>query len=26
MDPQITSVSLCTPGCGDTGSWNSFCC
>ncbi|MDR4221534.1 gallidermin family protein, partial [Priestia megaterium] len=18
--------SLCTPGCGDTGSWNSFCC
>ncbi|WP_418056146.1 gallidermin family lantibiotic, partial [Priestia megaterium] len=19
-------VSLCTPGCGDTGSWNSFCC
>ncbi|MGM1036029.1 MAG: gallidermin family lantibiotic, partial [Bacillota bacterium] len=21
-----TSVSLCTPGCGDTGSWNSFCC
>ncbi|MDR0132831.1 gallidermin/nisin family lantibiotic, partial [Priestia megaterium] len=26
VDPQITSVSLCTPGCGDTGSWNSFCC
>ncbi|MFD0084373.1 gallidermin family lantibiotic [Priestia megaterium] len=22
----MTSVSLCTPGCGDTGSWNSFCC
>lgn len=22
----ITSVSLCTPGCGHTGTGNSFCC
>ncbi|MDF2578261.1 MAG: Gallidermin [Chlamydiales bacterium] len=22
----ITSKSLCTPGCGNTGSGNSFCC
>jgi len=22
----ITSRSLCTPGCGNTGSGNSFCC
>lgn len=22
----VTSYSLCTPGCGDTGSYNSFCC
>ncbi|MFB5660294.1 gallidermin family lantibiotic [Alteribacillus sp. HJP-4] len=25
-EPQITSVSLCTPGCGETGSFNSYCC
>lgn len=25
-DPQITSWSLCTPGCANTGSFNSFCC
>ncbi|MED4446865.1 gallidermin/nisin family lantibiotic, partial [Bacillus cereus] len=25
-DPQITSISACTPGCGNTGSFNSFCC
>ncbi|HDR4483582.1 gallidermin/nisin family lantibiotic, partial [Bacillus thuringiensis] len=24
--PQITSISACTPGCGNTGSFNSFCC
>ncbi|MBJ8019850.1 gallidermin/nisin family lantibiotic, partial [Bacillus cereus group sp. N34] len=23
---QITSISACTPGCGNTGSFNSFCC
>lgn len=23
---MITSVSLCTPGCGNTGTGNSFCC
>ena len=22
----ITSKSLCTPGCGNTGTGNSFCC
>ena len=22
----ITSKSLCTPGCGNTGTMNSFCC
>lgn len=22
----ITSQSLCTPGCGNTGTMNSFCC
>ncbi|SDW80820.1 lantibiotic, gallidermin/nisin family [Marininema mesophilum] len=26
VEPQITSVSLCTPGCGETGSFNSYCC
>ena len=26
VNPQITSISLCTPGCGDTGTFNSFCC
>jgi gallidermin/nisin family lantibiotic len=26
VDPQITSKFLCTPGCGNTGSFNSFCC
>ncbi|PFE41926.1 gallidermin/nisin family lantibiotic, partial [Bacillus thuringiensis] len=26
VDPQITSISACTPGCGNTGSFNSFCC
>lgn len=25
-EPQITSYSLCTPGCAYTGSWNSYCC
>lgn len=24
--PAITSYSLCTPGCGNTGTGNSFCC
>ncbi|MGH3833394.1 MAG: gallidermin/nisin family lantibiotic [Pseudonocardiaceae bacterium] len=24
--PMITSAFLCTPGCGHTGSGNSFCC
>jgi gallidermin/nisin family lantibiotic len=24
--PMITSHSLCTPGCGHTGTRNSFCC
>jgi lantibiotic bacteriocin len=24
--PLVTSVSLCTPGCGHTGTGNSFCC
>ncbi len=23
---MITSYSLCTPGCGNSGSFNSFCC
>lgn len=23
---NITSKSLCTPGCGNTGTGNSFCC
>lgn len=23
---RITSAIICTPGCGDTGSFNSFCC
>lgn len=23
---RITSQSLCTPGCGNTGTMNSFCC
>lgn len=22
----VTSMSLCTPGCGNTGTGNSFCC
>lgn len=22
----VTSVSVCTPGCGNTGTYNSFCC
>ncbi|MDA1568642.1 gallidermin family lantibiotic [Bacillus cereus] len=22
----MTSISACTPGCGNTGSFNSFCC
>ncbi|MGM1035910.1 MAG: gallidermin family lantibiotic [Bacillota bacterium] len=26
VDPQITSWSLCTPGCGEIGTYNSFCC
>ncbi|AHA73130.1 antibiotic protein, putative [Bacillus thuringiensis YBT-1518] len=26
VDPQITRISACTPGCGNTGSFNSFCC
>jgi len=26
VQPQITSVIFCTPGCGNTGSFNSFCC
>ena len=26
QDPQITSISLCTPGCAETGTFNSFCC
>lgn len=25
-DPRITSAFLCTPGCGHTGSFNSYCC
>lgn len=24
--PQFRSWSLCTPGCGKTGTGNSFCC
>jgi lantibiotic bacteriocin len=26
VHPMVTSVSLCTPGCGNTGTGNSFCC
>jgi gallidermin/nisin family lantibiotic len=26
LGPMITSWSLCTPGCGNTGTGNSFCC
>lgn len=26
VEPDFTSVSFCTPGCGETGSFNSFCC
>lgn len=26
VEPQITSYSLCTPGCAKTGSFNSYCC
>ncbi|TSB46287.1 gallidermin/nisin family lantibiotic [Alkalicoccobacillus porphyridii] len=26
VQPDITSISFCTPGCGNTGSFNSFCC
>ncbi|MEA2423095.1 MAG: Gallidermin [Thermoleophilaceae bacterium] len=26
IQPMITSYSLCTPTCGNTGSGNSFCC
>lgn len=25
-NPLITSLIGCTPGCGETGSFNSFCC
>jgi gallidermin/nisin family lantibiotic len=25
-EPEITSKFLCTPGCAQTGSFNSFCC
>jgi gallidermin/nisin family lantibiotic len=25
-EEDITSKSLCTPGCGKTGTGNSFCC
>ncbi|MBQ3067539.1 MAG: gallidermin family lantibiotic [Oscillospiraceae bacterium] len=26
VNQLITSKSLCTPGCGKTGTGNSFCC
>ncbi|QLH35163.1 MAG: gallidermin/nisin family lantibiotic [Parachlamydiaceae bacterium] len=26
MTEIVTSKSLCTPGCGNTGTGNSFCC
>lgn len=26
VEPEITSISLCTPGCAETGSFNSYCC
>ncbi|KMM36764.1 gallidermin/nisin family lantibiotic [Guptibacillus hwajinpoensis] len=26
VEPNITSYSFCTPGCGETGSFNSYCC
>jgi lantibiotic bacteriocin len=26
VQPMITSYSLCTPTCGNTGTGNSFCC
>lgn len=25
-EPQITSKFLCTPGCANTGTFNSYCC
>lgn len=25
-EEDITSLSLCTPGCGKTGTGNSYCC
>lgn len=25
-NPRITSISLCTPTCAHTGTFNSFCC
>lgn len=26
VQPPVKSVSLCTPGCGNTGTGNSYCC